>query len=192
MNPPGIPMTYGAETEDIALRETRSPCVTAGRFRLERDTRILNLAELPPIPGIFSGADRKERLGLIFIHAFSREITRPVDRTNRIHIDYIPSQVVTEFIRDSEFNGIHVDGICYPSALDGDARNMVLFATQIDLLEPDGKPVKERAFPPHTPWIRLIDSHLVELDSKPLSHAYCLKFMDWLKRLVKHFKPSAF
>ena len=163
MNPPGIPMMYGAETEEIAIRETRSPNVTVARFRLEKETRILNLAELPPIPGIFSGAERRERLGLIFIHAFSREITRPVDRTDRIHIEYIPSQVVTEFIRDTKIFGDHVDGICYPSSLDGGARNIVLFATQIDLMEPDGTPVQTRIFPPHTPWIRLIGSNIAEL-----------------------------
>lgn len=131
---------------------------------MEREARILDLAELPPIPGLFSGVERRKRLGLIFIHAFSREITRPVDRTNRIHIDYIPSQVVTEFIRDAKINGGSVDGICYPSALDGSAHNIVLFATQVDLMEPDGTPLIEQVFPPHTPWIRLIDLHLVELD----------------------------
>ncbi|MEA2080401.1 MAG: HEPN-associated N-terminal domain-containing protein [Pseudomonadota bacterium] len=164
MNPPGIPMMYGAETEEIAIRETRSPNVTVARFRLEKETRILNLAELPPLPGIFSGAERRERLGLIFIHAFSREITRPVDRTDRIHIDYIPSQVITEFIRDTKIFGSHIDGICYPSSLDDDTRNIVLFATQDDLMEADGTPVHTPIFPPHTPWVRLIGSHLAELD----------------------------
>ena len=164
MNPPGIPMMYGAETEEIAVRETRSPCVTVGRFRLEREARVLDLAELPPIPGLFSGVERRERLGLTFIHAFSREISRPVDRTDRIHIEYIPSQVVTEFIRDAEINGGPIDGICYPSALDGNERNLVLFATQADILEPDGTPVIDQVYPPHTPWIRLIDTHLVELE----------------------------
>ena len=170
MNPPGIPMMYGAETEEIAIRETRSPNVTVARFRLEKETQILNLAELPPIPGIFSGVDRRERLGLIFIHAFSREITRPVDRTDHTHIEYIPSQVVTEFVRDAKIFGEHINGICYPSSLDGDARNIVLFATQIDLMEPDSTPVLIRTFPPHTPWIRLIGSHLAKFDSAAITN----------------------
>lgn len=160
MNPPGIPMMYGAETEEIAVRETRSPCVTVGHFRLEQETRILDLADLPAIPGMFSGAERLTRLGLVFIHAFAREIARPVDRTDRIHIDYIPSQVVTEFIRDAKIYDSAVDGIRYPSTLDPDGRNLVLFATQDDLMEPNGTPVSDRTYSPSATWIRLIDSHL--------------------------------
>ena len=163
MNPPGIPMIYGAETEDIAVRETRSPCVTVGQFQLEREARILDLADLPDIPGIFSGTERRTRLGLVFMHAFAREIARPVDRTDRIHIEYIPSQVVTEFIRDAQIYGSAVDGIRYPSTLDADGRNLVLFATQDDLMEPDGTPVSQQDYPPPAPWIRLIDAHLVEV-----------------------------
>jgi hypothetical protein len=163
MNPPGISMTYGAETEDIAIRETRSTCVTVGQFRLEREARILDLADLPVIPGIFSGAERRTRLGLVFIHAFAGEIARPVDRSDRIHIEYIPSQVITEFIRDSKIDGSAVDGIRYPSTLDAEGRNLVLFATQDDLMESDGTPVSQQEYPPLAPWIRLIDAHLVEI-----------------------------
>ena len=163
MNPPGIPMMYGANTEDVAVRETRCPCVTVGQFQLERETRILDLADLPDIPGIFAGAERRTRLGLVFMHAFAREITRPVDRTDRIHIEYIPSQVVTEFIRDAKIYGSPVDGIRYPSTLDADGRNLVLFATQGDLIEPDGEPVSERDYPAPEPWIRLIEAHVVEV-----------------------------
>ncbi len=165
MNPPGIPMMYGAETEEIAIRETRSPDVTVGRFRFERKVRILDLADLPRIPGLFSGVDRRTRLGLNFMHAFAREIARPVDRTDRIHIDYIPSQVVTEFIRDADFHGAPVDGIRYPSTLDAAGRNIVLFATQDELMEPDGTPVATDIYPPPAPWIRLLDAYLAAAPS---------------------------
>ena len=152
---------YVAETEDIAVLETRSPCVTVGQFQLEREARILDLADLTDIPGIFSGAERRTRLGLVFMHAFAREIARPVDRTDRIHIEYIPSQVITEFIRDVKINDTAVDGIRYPSTFDADGRNLVLFATQDDLMEPDGTPVSKRDYPPPAPWIRLVDANLV-------------------------------
>ena len=162
MNPPGIPMMYGAETEDIAVRESRSPSVTVGQFKLEREARILDLADLPTIPSIFSGVERHTRLGLIFIHAFARAIARPVDRDDRIHIEYIPSQVVTEFIRDSKIDGNVVHGIRYSSTLDAEGRNLVLFATQDDLMEPDGTPVSQKDYPPSNPWICLVEAHYVE------------------------------
>ena len=163
MNPPGIPMFYAADSEAVAVQETRSQCVSIGRFRTERDLRILDLTNLPPIPGIFSGAERRERLGLIALHAFAREITRPVDRTERIHIDYIPSQVVTEFIRGQKFTGGKLDGIRYSSALDVSGRNIVLFATQGDLMEADGSPICNRGWPKPAPWLRLVDAKIVEV-----------------------------
>ena len=115
MNPPGIPMMYGAETAATAVLESRSPCVTVGQFVFEREVRILDLADLPEIPDIFSGMERRKLLGLVFMHAFAENIARPVGRDDRIHIKYIPSQVITEYIRDSEFDCSAVDGIRYPA-----------------------------------------------------------------------------
>lgn len=156
MNPPGIPMMYASESADVAFRETRCARASLGRFRLERAARILDLAQMPSVPGIFSGAGRKERLGLIFMHAFAQEIGKPVDRSDRIHIDYIPSQVVTEFIRGAKVDGGSIDGIRYPSVLVPGGCNIVLFATQADLAEPDGTPVSHEAWSTPEPWIRLV------------------------------------
>ena len=160
MNPPGIPMMYGAETTSTAVLESLSTCVTVGQFKFEREVRILDLADLPEIQDIFSGMDYRKLLGLVFMHAFAKYIARPVVQGNRIHIKYIPSQVITEYIRDSEFDHSVVDGIRYPSNLDAGGRNLVLFATQEDLMEPDGAPVSQRKYPLVAPWIRLVESHL--------------------------------
>jgi hypothetical protein len=165
MNPPGIPMTYAAETSHVAACETRRSPVSVGRFRIERCARVLDLAELPEVPGVFAGAARKYRLGLLFMHAFTREITKPVDRDERVHIDYIPSQVVTEYIRSSKIGTEYIDGIRYPSSLQPGGRNLVLFASQEDFIEPGGAPV---ALPDQTsetkePWIRLVEATQVTL-----------------------------
>ena len=167
MNPPGIPMFYAADSEAVAIQETRRQCVVSvsvGRFRTERDLRILDLTNLPPIPGRFSGTEREERLGLIALHAFAHEITQPVDGTDRVHIDYIPSQVVTEFIRDQKFTGGKLDGICYSSARDVSGSSIVLFATQRDLMEADGSPVCNRGRSEPAPWLRLVDAKVVEVE----------------------------
>ena len=110
------------------------------------------------MPGIFSGATRRERQGLIFLHAFGREISKPIDQDDRIHIEYIPSQVVTEFFRDYAFSYGNIDGIRYNSSIDGGGRNLVLFATQSDLKEPDGSPVEPDGYSESDPWIRLIQA----------------------------------
>ena len=182
MNPPGIPMFYAADSEAVAIQETRSQCVSVGRFRTERDIQILDLTNLPPIPGIFSGVESLERFGLIVVHAFAREITQPVDRTDRVHIDYIPSQVVTEFIRDRQFTGGKVDGICYPSALDEKGRNIVLFATQRDLMEADGSPVSDERWPLSVPWIRLLDAKTVKV--KRYGTAWVQRLLSWCRYAI--------
>ena len=134
---------YMSESCQVAVKETQSPRVSVGQFEISRDARIVDLADLPPIPGIFSGKDRRTRLGLIFLHGFVRAITEPVDRTDRIHIDYIPSQVVTEYIRTNLIAGARVIGMRYPSSLEPSGSNVVLFATQHDVIEPNGKPVRK-------------------------------------------------
>jgi len=160
MNPPGIPMMYVAETKEIAMQETGCSRVAVGEFRLERQARILDLGDLPTVPGIFSGKNRRTRLGLIFLHAFAKEISRPVDRTERMALDYIPSQVVTEFIRDHKFHGQRIDGIRYGSEYDPYRRNLVLFATQEDLLEPNRSAKCSEDETAGRPWIRLVDTDI--------------------------------
>ncbi len=163
MNPPGIPMMYGSETASTAILESRSTCVSVGQFEFTREVRILNLADLPEIPSIFSGIERRRLLGLVFMRAFTEEIARPVSHDDKsIHIEYIPSQVVTEYIRDSEFDCSSVDGIRYPSDFHPDGRNLVLFATQDHLIETDGTPVIQRDEQLVKPWIRLVETQLVD------------------------------
>lgn len=134
MNPPGIPMFYGAETRKLAVAEVRDSKASIGRFATTRKIRILDLADLPPLPGFFSGASRNHRLYLSFLHEFTGEIVKPVPRDERTHIDYLPTQVFTEYLRDARFGGKRIDGIRYPSATGEAGANVVLFATQDDFV----------------------------------------------------------
>jgi len=134
MNPPGIPMFYGAESPKLAVAEVRDSKASIGRFQTTRKVRILDLANLPSMPGFFSGAHRNHRLYLSFLHAFTREIVKPIPRDERTHINYLPTQVFTEYLRDARFGGKKIDGIRYPSATGKAGANVVLFATQEDFL----------------------------------------------------------
>jgi hypothetical protein len=129
MNPPGIPMFYGAETAELAVAEIRNSLFSIGRFKTNRTMRILDLAELPKVPGFFSSASQRERWGLSFLREFSQLISEPVDRDDRTHVDYIPTQVFTEFLRDFAFNQGVIDGVRYNSATGLPKANVVLFAT---------------------------------------------------------------
>ncbi|OYW82154.1 MAG: hypothetical protein B7Z26_03880 [Asticcacaulis sp. 32-58-5] len=135
MNPPGIPMFYGADNAELATAETRGKAVSVGKFVTTRETRILDLASMPAVPGFFSEASREERYALSFLHDFAKVIIQPVARDNRTHIDYIPTQVFTEYLRDYPFADGNIDGVRYRSATGEAGTNVVMFATQGNLVD---------------------------------------------------------
>lgn len=133
MNPPGIPMLYLASREQTAVRETKTQAALVGRWVVVRPLRVLDLRALPDVPGIFSGVERNERLAIRFLHSFAYDIMQPVERDDRVHIDYLPSQVVSEFVRDFEFDDGILDGIAYGSTVDKDGWNVALYLSRADL-----------------------------------------------------------
>lgn len=133
MNPPGISMLYLASTATTALMETRATSSKVGLWQTTRPLRVLNLRDLPSVPSMFSDADRNCCLSLSFLHDFAEDVMTPVARDNRVHIDYLPSQVVTEFIRDYPFMDGKVDGISYRSTVHARGWNVALFLGPEDL-----------------------------------------------------------
>jgi len=138
MNPPGIPMFYAAENAKLAIAEIGQYAASIGRFRTMRKIRLLDLADLPRVPGIFSDVERRDRLALQFLHKFARRIVEPVARERRTVLDYIPTQVFTEFLRDATFEGRRINGVRYRSATRIAGANVVLFATRDDIAGVDG------------------------------------------------------
>ena len=133
MNPPGIPMLYLASSIPTALKETRTRAGHVGRWSLLQPIHILDLRTLPEVPGIFSENHRSDRLTLRFLRHFARDITQPVARDQRTHIDYLPSQVVTEYLRDYNFKFGKLSGIAYASAANPKGWNLALFVSQLEL-----------------------------------------------------------
>jgi hypothetical protein len=76
---------------------------------------------------------------LRFLHDFADDIMTPVARDQRVHVDYLPSQVITEFVRDYAFHGGKVDGIAYGSTVHRLGWNVALFtgAVELGLEEPE-------------------------------------------------------
>jgi hypothetical protein len=128
-------MLYLSSTADVAIAELGDAgSFSVGRFAFTRSPRVLDLANLAPIPGMFSAASREEIFGLRFLHEFSNLISQPVERDKLGHIEYVPTQVLTEFLRDYVFKGGRVDGIRYKSAALSGGVNLVIFATQRNLV----------------------------------------------------------
>lgn len=133
MNPSGIPMLYLASSKTTALKEVRAEQAKVGLWRSNRRLRILDLRRLPPVPSIFSDEARAHSLTVRFLHDFANDIMKPVARNSHIHIDYLPSQVVTEFMRDYDFEFGALDGVAYRSTVHQRGWNVALFVGPIDL-----------------------------------------------------------
>ena len=135
MNPAGISYLYLAFDEQTALAEIQhgqSDQSAIGQFEVLRDLQILNLTKLPDLPSIFDDNSRDKREGLIFLESFIKEITKPVEKDGSEHIEYVPSQVVSEYFAlvFLSGNGEQLDGVLYPSAVHPGGRNLVLFPSE--------------------------------------------------------------
>jgi len=127
MSPGGIPMFYGSEDLDTAVDETFDPsraegkAITGACFAATRAMRILDLFDLPEPPGFFASGTHEIRETIKFLRQFARDLSQPIPRDGKEHIDYVPSQAFTEFVRYhmKAQNGESIDGIRYRSSRNG-------------------------------------------------------------------------
>lgn len=135
MSPAGIPMFYGALDEQTAIAETFDPqkgtdaSVTIGRFTTARAFPVVDLTQVPEIPNLFDRSRRDVRAPIRFLQAFIEDFSAPVVKDGREHIDYVPTQVVTEYFRHFYRHPIHgaPKGIFYNSARERGNVSCVLF-----------------------------------------------------------------
>ncbi|MCI0563762.1 MAG: RES domain-containing protein, partial [Nitrososphaera sp.] len=132
MNPPGINYFYLALEPETAVAEVveTPPChVARAKFATEKELLILDLTVLPPCPSIFDGDHQEERDGILFLKRFIEAIASPVSKDGREHVDYIPSQVVSEYFAQvfSSDGGRELNGIMYPSVVRPGGKNVVIF-----------------------------------------------------------------
>jgi hypothetical protein len=143
MSPAGISMFYASEGAETALRETvdQPGIYTVGEFTTERDATIIDFSQLPRIPSLFEPIhDTMEydpRKLLIFLHTLGEEFSKPIERDNRVHIEYVPTQVVTEYLRGIKTReDVSIDGIRYSSARHEGGSSLVLFCDPNNLILP--------------------------------------------------------
>ncbi len=145
MSPAGIPMFYGAFDAETAQAETFDPNVHTGQimsigtFRAQHDLKVLDLADLPDIPSVFELNTQRLIHSLRFLHAFARDIAQPIKRDGREHIEYVPTQIVTEYFRRvfRDADGQPIDGIVYKSSKNGADKALVLFCENGQCVDKD-------------------------------------------------------
>lgn len=143
MSPAGISMFYcafdngTAAKETVDLGDTSKPFYTIGQFKPNEDLYLLDLSVPIQIPSIFDEKDRPEYFSKSFLRDFITDLTKGIKRDGYEHIDYVPTQVVTEYFRYPfcDLNTLKIDGIIYPSAKSKTEKSCVLFFDNKESLE---------------------------------------------------------
>lgn len=146
MSPAGIPMFYGAYDLETAKAETVDPKHHAGQvmsigiFRPVRPLRLLDLADLPDIPSVFAEDTRHMIHPMRFLHEFAADLVKRIARDGCEHIDYVPTQIVTEYFRRMfrDTAGQPLDGLVYRSSRQIGGKALVLFCENDQCIEPGG------------------------------------------------------
>ncbi len=181
MSPAGIAMLHAAEDKETAVTEVYSDPgeYAIGRFITTRDALILNLHTLPEVPGFFSEDHAWERHPLKFLRAFGKDVSRPIVQDGRIHIEYVPTQVLTEYLKTQvTVEDTRIDGIAFTSSRTG-RRNYTLFVTQDNVANGDpGRAAGEDK------WVRFEGATVERIPSSLLQ-----RILDKCRTLFLH-KPA--
>lgn len=142
MSPAGISMFYGAFDLETAISETYEKGVeekkaVSGTFRPTRELTVIDLSKELSVPSLFDEHKRESRSEILFLMDFISDFTKPIERSDREHIDYVPTQIVTEYFRHIfKLNDkTNIDGVIYPSSKNQGKKSIVIFADSKQCVE---------------------------------------------------------
>jgi len=134
MNPAGIPYLYTAFDETTAQREVSFEggtdiTVFTAKFVVKRDLWVMDLTEVASLPSVFDVANKEAREQGLIVRGFVKAISAPATKDGREHIEYVPSQVICEYLAQvfETEDGRKLAGLIYPSAVHNGGRNLVVF-----------------------------------------------------------------
>lgn len=168
MSPAGVSMFYGAEDFETACLETIDPNRTTNKqatgviFRTVRELRLLDLVDLPTVPSYFESGNSDRRVVIAFLNHFSQDIAKRIERDKKQHIEYVPSQAFTEYIRyELQLEDTSkIDGIRFRSSMNGHTC-YVLFCTQENCIVNPQYRDDERWLEFDETSLKTIDAHTV-------------------------------
>lgn len=139
MTPKGMGAFYGASTPAGAQAEVAGYADptdegTIGEFELLRDITVVDLTTVDDVPSLYDASRRHERAPIAFMRGFVKDVTRIADPSDRQNLDYIPTQVVAEYLR-YELKGAAgpVVGILWRSSKDDAVEDCVIFAANEEM-----------------------------------------------------------
>ena len=150
MSPVGIAMFYAAADQDTAIAEVHdfSKCswpttmVSVGAFRLSRPRRVVDLTGQGKLPSLFDPVGRHLREKVRMLNEFGCAIAQPVEKDSVDHIEYAPTQAITEYFRYAftADGDDPIDGIMYLSSRDSRQVCYVLFVDSEHCIDGEEEP----------------------------------------------------
>jgi hypothetical protein len=170
MSPAGIPMFYGAQDLDTAIAETFNPDkgknvnISACVFETIPKLNLLDFSDLPPFPSLFDKDHRPLRPAILFFRKFINDLSQPIQKDGREHIEYVPTQIITEFFRYrlKTDDGQPVHGMLYPSSRYNGGICCVFFCTQ------ENCSPSKKSWMPHEQWLALDQASVICKDAHEL------------------------
>ena len=151
MSPAGISMFYASFEKETAINECvggDSLGLIVGTFETVKVLKMIDLTTIPEQSFWVKNWQENQ-----FLHHFNENITKRVDPKDINHLQYIPTQVFTEFLRYMfrDAKGEQVDGLIYGSSKTKE-KNIVLFCNQKDSEKFVDKNVKIEKFERTVNW----------------------------------------
>jgi hypothetical protein len=142
MSPAGISLFYAATDERTARAETFNLTPkstpeygTVAAWTSTRELLILDLTQPVDSPSFYDAEEIFSYEEVRFLGSFIADIAQPISRDGREHIDYVPTQIVTEYFRTifRDSGDRRLDGIMYPSAQREGGKCIALFVSHDQL-----------------------------------------------------------
>ncbi len=142
-SPSGISMLYSAFDPTTAILETISredkdkDSITISKFILKKEIYVVDFNGLPKLPSIFDFEKVKTHYLIRFLYDLVCDFTKDIKKDGKEHIEYVPTQVVTEYFR-YPFNKNRqntIEGIVYPSLKNKSESSTVIFWNNEECLE---------------------------------------------------------
>lgn len=129
MSPAGVSLFYASFNKSTAIDECfgeKTDALLLGEFVTKKALNVLDLTKIPG-PSFWMGGWQENQ----FLHSFNGEITKKLDPKDTNLLQYIPTQVFTEFLRYmfEDGKGRKLDGMIYGSSKTRE-KNVVLFCNQ--------------------------------------------------------------
>lgn len=121
MNPAGISYIYLSDSPETCASELNvkhGSTIWAGKFKITKELRLVDLSRIPDIEigSIFDpNYDHNKYWAKGFFEEFTSEISQPIQR-KEFPLEYIPTQLLSEFIRIKGFDGLKYESSQRPGS----------------------------------------------------------------------------